>query len=340
MVIQKNHQSAKKGRAMRKKLYAGIDIGATNVKYGLVDAGGRIIYRAQTTTPKKAAAQKLFECVLRCGEQLLVEADEQNGEVEYIGVGSPGSVNIKTGVIQGTCPNIPGWAGFHLRDRLYERLNLPVMLDNDANCATLAEHRFGAGRGYYNIICLTIGTGIGGGLIVDGRLYRGVNYSAGEIGHMIIRDSDMNKEGQFLESLVSSRAILVRLREKLSGNITPVFKALIGDDLDKLTIKKMYRAIKKGDRIAPETLQLTGQILGTALAGLVNVLNPEVVILGGGVAEGDSEFVDIVKRSIFDEALACATETLAVVPAGLGNAAGFIGAAFLGEEETIEPAYK
>ncbi len=324
---------------MRKKLYAGVDIGATNVKYGLVDADGRILYRDRTTTPKNPA-QKLFECVLRCCEQLLIEADEQDGEVEYVGVGSPGSVNIKTGVIQGTCPNIPGWTGFHLRDRLSERLNLRVMVDNDANCATLVEHRFGAGRGYDNIICLTIGTGIGGGLIINGRLYRGINYSAGEIGHMIVRDPDMSKEGQFLESLVSSRAIVARLREKLSGNITPAFKALIGDDLEKLTIKKMYRAIKKGDRVAPEIVQLSGQVLGTALAGLVNVLNPEVVILGGGVAEGGSEFVDIVKRSIFEEALACATETLAVVPAGLGNSAGFIGAALLGEEETVEPADK
>jgi len=322
---------------MSEQLYAGIDIGATNIKYGLVDGRGTMRHRDQVTTPKNASAEALFEKIVVCGEQLLVEADEAGAMVPYLGVGSPGSVNMDTGVIQGGCPNMPHWEGFHLRDRLAERLNLPVMVDNDANCAAAAEHRFGAGKGYDHIICLTIGTGIGGGVIIDGRMYRGANYSAGEIGHLLVGGEDAAEHSRYLEALVSSKAILARLKERLTADSTPVFDSLIGDDMEQLTIKKMFQAARKGDRAAIEVIQATARILGTAPAGMVNVLNPEMVILGGGIAEGGREFVDIVRDTIMARALTAAVDGLEVVPARLGNAAGFIGAAFLGSPAPSEP---
>lgn len=322
---------------MSVKLYAGIDIGATNIKYGLVDREGNVPYRDQTATPKNALGEALFEKIAVCGEQLLVEADESGGTVDYLGVGSPGSVNMTTGVIQGGCPNMPLWEGFHLRDRLAERLNLSVMVDNDANCAAVAEHRFGAGRGYDNIICLTIGTGIGGGLIIGGKVYRGANFSAGEVGHLLVGGGNDAESSRFLETIVSSKAILARLKDRLTGDNTPVFDSLVGDDMEQLTIKKLFQAARRGDRAAMEVIQTTARILGTALAGLVNVLNPEIVILGGGIAEGGREFVDTVRDTIKNRALAAAIEGLEVVPARLGNAAGFIGAAFLGVPEEAEP---
>jgi len=319
---------------MSTKLYAGIDIGATNIKYGLVNSEGEIRFRDLISTPQQSPAEALFEKVEMCGERLLVEADELEGEVKYIGVGSPGAVNVTTGVIQGTCPNIPNWVGFHLRDRLAERLNIPVMIDNDANCAALAEFRFGAGRGYRHIICLTIGTGIGGGLILSGKLFHGAGFSAGEIGHMIVGDDgDSPETGGFLESVVSAPAILAEIRQMLSEQPTPAFEAIIGHDLDKLTMRRIFAAIKKGDRMAPEVFRRKARILGTALAELVNVINPEVIILGGGVAEGGTVFVDIVRETVLARALPVTTESLSIVPAQLGNAAGFIGAAYLGVEE-------
>lgn len=321
---------------MSVNVYAGIDIGATNIKYGLVDGDGKIRYRDQTATPKNASGEALFDKITACGERLLVEADESGATVGYLGVGSPGSVNMTTGVIQGGCPNMPLWEGFHLRDRLSERLNLPVMVDNDANCAAAAEHRFGAGQGYDNIICLTIGTGIGGGLIIGGQIYRGANFSAGEIGHLLVGGDDAAESSCFLETLVSSRAILMRLKERLAGENSPVFDSLVGDDMEQLTIKKLFQAARKGDRAALDVIQATGRILGSALAGLVNVLNPELVILGGGIAEGGREFVDTVRDTIKSRALAATIEGLDVVPARLGNAAGFIGAALLGSSRTVE----
>lgn len=318
---------------MTRRLYAGIDIGATNLKYGLVDGKGEVRFRNLVPTPQNSPAETLFDKILHCGEQLLVEADDLNGEVGFIGVGSPGSVNVKTGVIQGTCPNIPNWVGFHLRDRLAERLNLPARIDNDANCAALAEFRFGAGKGYRNIICLTIGTGIGGGLILNGELHHGADYCAGEIGHMILDHDDESSDGrQFLETVVSAPAILAAIKERLSGEMTPAFESIIGNDPEKLTMRRVFAALKRGDRLAPEVLEEKAKILGRALANLVNVINPELVVLGGGVAEGGSLFVDKVRETLTAEALPVAAASLTVVPAQLGNAAGFIGAAFLGEE--------
>ncbi|MFH1701435.1 MAG: ROK family protein [Candidatus Zixiibacteriota bacterium] len=313
-------------------LFAGIDIGATNIKYGLVESGGEIKFRGKTITPGNGLPNKLFEKIIYCAEQLLLEADDANLSVGHLGVGSPGAINIKTGVVAGSCPNIPGWVGFHLRDRLSEHLNIPVFVDNDANCAGLAEFRFGAGQGYNNIICLTVGTGIGGGIILNGEIYHGSNYSAGEIGHTrIIIDKSGGFESDILESLVSSRAILTRVKNGLESEMTPAFQNILNGDMSRLTIRKVFRALKKGDKIAHDVISDSARILGVALSGIVNLLNPEIIIIGGGVAEGGYEFVDNVRETILSECLPVAAETLNIMPAQLGNDAGFIGAAFLGE---------
>jgi glucokinase len=320
---------------MTERLYAGIDIGATNVKFGLVAGDGEIKFRGQTATPNDGIPEKLFEAVARCGEALLLEADDAGGRVEYIGVGSPGSIDVVSGVIQGTCPNIPGWVGFPLRDRLAERLNLPVQVDNDANCAALAEFRFGAGQGFRHIICLTIGTGIGGGLIINGRLHRGADWSAGEVGHMIVTGEPAGPQGVYLESLVSSRALVARVREKLGDDSSPAFKSLVGDDPGRLTVRKIFTAVKRNDRLATDIITAMARTFGTYLASLVNVFNPELIVLGGGVVEGGNLFVDMVRETVLSAALPSAKAHLGVVPAQLGNAAGFIGAAFLGEADGV-----
>lgn len=319
---------------MSEKLLAGIDIGGTNIKYGLVQPDGQVRIQRQIPTPQGEGPNRLFEKIVLCGEQLLLAADEEEAEVEYIGVGSPGTIDIITGVIMGACPNIPGWVGFHLRDRLSEKLNLAIYIDNDANCAAIAEHEFGAGVDSSHIICLTIGTGIGGGLIINDEIYRGAGFSAGEIGHIIIFDlDDAEKATLKLEEVVSSRAIISSLKEKLASGMSPVFEGLTGGNLDNLGIRKVFSAVKKGESQAVAAVTKPAIILGRVLAGMVNTLNPEMVILGGGVAEGGKLFVDIVKKTIFAEALPPVLEDLEVVSARLGNAAGFIGAAMLNRTE-------
>ncbi len=315
---------------MSEKLLAGIDIGGTIIKYGLVQNNGQVRIKRQVPTPQDAGPESLFDTIVTCGEQLLLAADEEEAEVDYLGVGSPGTVDIITGVVMGACPNIPGWVGMHLRDRLAQKLNLPVYVDNDANCAAIAEHQFGAGVESSHIICLTIGTGIGGGLIINDEIYRGSGFSAGEVGHIKIFDPDDPEKGTLnLEQVVSSRAILANLKEKLKSGMSPVFEGLTGGNLDNLGIRKVFSAVKKGETQAVAAVTKPAIILGRVLAGMVNTLNPEMVILGGGVAEGGKLFVEIVKKTIFAEALPSVIEDLAVVPARMGNSAGFIGAAML-----------
>lgn len=317
---------------MIRTVLAGIDIGGTNIKYGLIEPSGPIVVRRQIPTPQESSAEAVFEKVKYCGEQLLIEADDLSGQVAYIGVGSPGCINTVTGTVEGTCPNIPGWSGFSLRDRLHDALNLPIFVDNDANCAALAEFRFGAGKGSSHLICITVGTGIGGGIIISGRLFRGASFSAGEIGHMRIpRVGGSGLSYAHLESLVSSRSILARMKD-LNGKDDTEENIPVPDNGDSLTIRKIFALAKRGNIAARNIIDEAGETLGMALVNLVNVFNPELIVIGGGVAEGGGGFVEKVRQTLFEKALVSATRGMKVVPAQLGNAAGFIGAALLGDE--------
>ena len=315
-------------------VYAGIDIGGTNIKFGLVDKKGKVLYKEQRPTMADKGAEPLMHLVTNISESLLYHAAEEDYEVRWLGVGTPGAVESKSGKVIGDSPNIEGWHGTVVGDILRERLNLPIHVDNDVNNVALAEHRFGAGIGYDSVVCVALGTGVGGGLIINGRLWRGGNHSAGEIGHIIIdEDGPPCRCGNHgcLEAFCSSSAIIERTREKLSGGLTPEFENVLEGDIDNLNIRKLFAVAKKGDEAALEVLNDTARYLAIGLAGVVNLLNPDIVIIGGGVADGGGGFVDAVSAEIRKRAFGSAVEKLRVAKATLGNNAGFIGAGLLGE---------
>jgi len=317
-----------------KNIYAGIDIGGTNIKFGLVDEDGLVVHRQQRPTMADKGPKVLMHLVTNIAEELLLHAAEEDHQVKWLGVGSPGAVDAETGKVIGPCPNIDGWQGTEIGSVLGERLNMPVHVDNDANVVALAESRFGAAVGSRSIVCVTVGTGIGGGIVIDGSLWRGSSHSAAELGHMsICYDGVRCSCGRAgcIEAYCSCDAIIKRARSKLKKTPTPVFDSLLDGDLDKLTIKKLFKAIKKHDSVARETLDETAKYLGTGLAGVVNLLNPQTVVIGGGMADGGGGFVDAVAREIKERAFASAVQDLRVVKASLGNDAGFIGAGLLGE---------
>ncbi len=314
--------------------YAGIDIGGTNIKFGLVDSKGRVLFKEQRPTMADKGAEPLMHLVTNIAESLLYNAAEEDCEVRWLGVGTPGAVESKTGKVIGESPNIEGWKGTVVGDILRERLNLPVFVDNDVNNVALAEHRFGAGVGFNSVICVALGTGVGGGLIIDGQLWRGGNHSAGEIGHIVINeegpDCRCGNKG-CLEAFCSSSAIVARARGKLQGGLTPAFENVLDGSLDNLNIRKLFTAARKGDAIALEVVNETARYLAIGLAGVVNLLNPDIVIIGGGVADGGGGFVEAVSGEIRKRAFGSAVENLRVAKATLGNNAGFIGAGLLGE---------
>jgi glucokinase len=319
---------------MPQRAFAGIDIGGTNVKFGLIDSDGNVLHREQRPTMADKGPKPLLHLIGNIAERLLFYAAEEDYPVKYLGVGSPGAVNFKTGTVVGPCPNIPGWTGINIAESLSERINMPVYVDNDANAMALAETRFGAAIGATSVVCATVGTGIGGGIVIDGKVWRGASGSAAEVGHVPISiDGPLCACGArgCVEAYCSSKAITERTRAKLKGNLTPVFENVLDGDIESLTIKKLFMAAKKHDPVALEVLEETAHYLGIGLAGIVNLLNPETVVIGGGIADGGGGFVEMVAAVIRKRAWESATRDLRVVRARLGNDAGFIGAAILGE---------
>jgi glucokinase len=315
-------------------IYAGIDIGGTNIKYGLFDSSGKILYKEQRPTLAEKGATPLMHLVSNIGELLLYHAAEEEYQVRWLGVGTPGAVDWRTGKVIGPCPNILGWQGMEIGKILKERLNLPVWVDNDVNTVALAETRFGAAVGAGSVICVTVGTGVGGAVIIDGKLWRGANCSAGELGHMTINfDAPIVHAGipGSIEGYCSSQAILERVKTRLKKGLSPIFEEILEGDLDNLAIKKVFAAARKGDEIARDALKETARYLGIGLAGVVNLLNPEVVLIGGGIAEGGAGFLEMVSAEVKKYAFESAVEKLSIVKAALGNDAGFIGAGLLGE---------
>lgn len=315
-------------------VYAGIDIGGTNIKYGLVDLKGKVIFREQRPTMVEKGADPLMHLVANIAERLLYHAAEEDMEVRWLGVGTPGAVDYRAGKVISISPNINGWQGMEIGRILKDRLNMPVLVDNDVNVMALAESRFGAAVGYQSAVCVAIGTGVGGGLVIDGKLYRGANFTAGELGHMTIDiDGPTCRCGGkgCLEMYCSSDAIIQRAQDKLKHQMTEAFENLLEGSLDNLNIKKLFAAAKKNDPVATDVIDETAAYLGIGLAGVINLLNPEILVLGGGVTDGGAGFVEAVGAAIRKYAFGSAVEGLRITKASLGNDAGFIGASLLGE---------
>ncbi len=315
-------------------VYAGIDIGGTNIKYGLVDARGKVLFKEQRPTMVEKGAEPLMHLVTNIAERLLYHAAEEDLPVKWLGVGTPGAVDTRIGKVISLSPNIEGWQGMEIGRILKERLNTAVYVDNDVNSMALGESRFGAAVGYKSVFCTAVGTGVGGGVILDGKLWRGANFTAGEIGHVSINaNGPLCRCGNkgCLETYCSSAAMLNAVKSRLGNKITPIFEEVLEGSLEGLTIKKLFAAAKKGDETAISVVTETAQYLGTALAGVVNLLNPEIVVVGGGVADGGAGFLETVTAEIRKRAFSSAVENLRVARASLGNDAGFIGAGMLGD---------
>ncbi len=315
-------------------VYAGIDIGGTNIKFGLFDAEGKILFKEQRPTMAEKGPTPLMHLITNIAERLLYFAAEENYPVKWVGVGSPGAVDHKLGKVIGPCPNIKGWRGMEIGAIMNDRLNMPVYVDNEVNAMALAEARFGAAIGARSVVCCTVGTGVGGAVILDGRVVHGFSSSAGELGHMTI---DVNGpkcacgNNGCIEALCASQAIIGKVKRLLKKGLTPIFNEVLEGSLDSLNVKKVFSAARRGDEIALEVVNESATYLGVGLAGIVNLLNPEVVVIGGGITDGGAGFVETVAQEIKRRAFDSAVDKLVVAKAALGNDAGFMGAGLLGE---------
>jgi glucokinase len=225
-------------------------------------------------------------------------------------------------------PNL-GWRNFPLRDVISDRVQIPATLDNDANCATLGEWWQGAARGSRHVVGLTIGTGIGGGIIIDGRLHHGISDVAGEIGHTTI---DVNGRycrcGNYgcLEAYASGPAIAQRAREALERDEISSLPRMVDGDLDSLTAATVYEAAKLGDALARELVRDTATFLGAGIANLLNVFNPDVVVIAGGVTQAGEPLFDPLRAEVRRRAFRPAVDACRIVPGELPGTAGVVGA--------------
>jgi glucokinase len=309
----------------------GIDIGGTKLVVGSVAEDGSAIHAVATepTHAEAGASDVLGRLVAMAGRAVeQTRRTVPGAEIVGIGVGAPGPLDTKSGVVLLT-PNL-GWVNLPLRQIIHDRLGLPAELDNDANCAVLGEWWVGAARGTRNAIGLTIGTGIGGGIILDGKLYHGASDVAGEIGHTTIDTEGRRcKCGNYgcLEAYASGPNIAMRAREELEAGAESTLPSDCGGDLQRITAQTVYEAAQAGDELALEVVNDTAKFLAVGVANLLNIFNPEVVVVCGGVTlAGDHLFVPL-RREVARRAFKPAVAACRIVPGELVGTAGVYGAA-------------
>jgi len=311
----------------------GVDIGGTNVLVGLVSVttGEAVSLRSRATEALQGAERAVSNIARMVNEAIAETLDKRGGTREDIlgmGIGSPGPLDLEAGIVLDAF-NL-GWKDFPLRDQLSEAVGLPATLDNDANCATYGEWWQGAGRGARSLVGVTLGTGIGGGVILGGRLVHGASGSAGELGHTTISFTGRRcKCGNYgcLEAYASGPNIAARAVEGLEAGAESVLLDLVQGDMEAITAVTVYEALVLGDEYAHEVMLETAKILGAGISNVINTLNPEVVVIVGGVTRaGDHLFVPL-RSEVRRRAFKSSVEACRIVPGELPETAGAIGAA-------------
>ena len=309
----------------------GIDIGGTNLVVGSVAEDGSALHAlGSEPTHAEAGQSDVLERLIALARRTMEQTKREvpGAEIMGVGVGAPGPLDTKSGIVLLT-PNL-GWVNLPLRQIIHERLGLPAVLDNDANCAVLGEWWMGAARGSRNAIGITIGTGIGGGIIVDGKLFHGASDCAGEIGHTTIDTEGRRcKCGNYgcLEAYASGPNIALRAIEEIKAGAVSRLANYVGGDLRQITAQTVYQAAHDGDDLALEVVNDTAKFLGAGIANLLNIFNPEVVVVCGGVTlAGDHLFVPL-RREVARRAFKPAVSVCRIVPCELTGTAGVYGAA-------------
>lgn len=272
----------------------GVDIGGTKVAAGLVDRNGKILTQVRKPMAAHGTADAALQAVRDAIDSLL------SSDVQSIGICAPGPLDPEAGVVLNP-PNLTAWRNFPLADKIAERYRVPVKLDNDGNAAALAEVRWGAARGYRYAFYATIGTGIGTGIVLDGKIYRGKTGSAAEGGHVTIDYHGpvchCGKRG-CIEILASGPAIGARARSKLTGGAKSTMLELAKGEIAAVTTEMVGAAYSAGDGTAHEVLQETSALLTIWLGSIVDLLDPDVIVVGGGVAAMLRPFFDDMKKQL------------------------------------------
>ena len=311
-----------------KKYIIGVDIGGTRTKIALLDLSGRILHRKDFLT-RNYESGRLIKAVSSAVKDIAEEKKIRKNDILGVGIGLPGLVDFKKGLVF-CLTNLPGWKNVPLKKILERRLGLPVFIDNDVKVMAMGELRLGAGKGYKNIICMTLGTGVGGAVIIDGNLYRGSSLAAGEIGHIPINESgpacNCGSSG-CLEAYVGREYFLDNARKKLRSASGAAVLRMVDGNAALITPELLKEAAVKGDKLSQEAWQEMGLRVGNALAGVINLLNPQLVIIGGGMSGAGEILFSSIEKALDKKCMTITRKAVKIVKAKLGNDAALIGAA-------------
>ncbi|MDD2647692.1 MAG: ROK family protein [Eubacteriales bacterium] len=312
--------------------YIGVDLGGTNIAVGLVDESGKIIAENSTPTLWRRGYAAMIRDMADCANKLLSENEIALYDVKAVGIGIPGIGDNKTGRVI-YCPNID-WHDVPLREEMQKYLNLPVMMDNDATVAGLAENFAGISAGCESSVFLTLGTGVGGGIILGGKPWSGKHNVGSEIGHMIIEiDGDTcncGKQG-CLERYTSATAIDRMARQLAQGHKDSALYQACGGDLNRINAKMVFDMAKDGDTIAMRVFRRYVKYLSIVISNVIMMLDPEMIVLGGGVSKCGDFLLNAVREEVPKYILYKDVPYSRIELARLGNDAGIIGAAMLGK---------
>ncbi|HOW96449.1 MAG TPA: ROK family protein [Kiritimatiellia bacterium] len=308
----------------------GVDFGGTFIKMALVSERGEIKARAKIPTKDAPGLDGWLDAVGRGLEQLKDKKAPADAPLAGIGVGVPGFVDFERGFIYDLA-NVPGWTNVHLAPRIEERFHLHVRVDNDVNVMALGECTYGAGRAYQHAVFVTLGTGVGGGIVINNQLYRGAYSMAGEIGHVPIRmDGVKSPQGRGgLEQYVGNRRLVERVVQALQQGRASLIRELAQGDLSAITVELIAKAAGQGDALALELFDFMADCLAAAFASVAYLIQPQAFIIGGGIAQSGAILFDPLRRHLTERLSPVFAERIVVKPAELGNDAGVIGAATL-----------
>ena len=306
------------------RVVIGVDLGGTNLRTAILSPDGNILDRHKEATHAADGREKVVSRLIENIKRQRKSAIQQGFDVVAVGVGAPGVIQVDKGIVVKS-PNFPDWNNLPLKDQLEKTLGTPVFLENDANAAALGEQWRGAGRGIRSMILLTLGTGVGGGIILDNKIWHGADGMAGEIGHMTLipdgRPCTCGNTG-CLEMYSSARGIVQSFREalgKASGGVP--------DQLEQVSSEQVYEAAGAGNEIAVRVMKDMGRMLGIGIASLINIFNPERIVVGGGVKDAWPLFIGATREEIMKRAFAVPAKRTEIVPSQLGDDAGMVGAA-------------
>jgi len=314
---------------MKNEKYAlGVDIGGTNIKLGIVSEKGEIILSSMVPTNRKGGPEEVISQLKKGIAEIIFENEIK---IEGIGIGAAGSVSSQKGTVSNP-PNVPGWKVINIVEIIKEDFNIPVFIDNDANAAAIGEMLYGAGKFFNSFALVTLGTGVGGGLILNRRIYQGDTGAAGEIGHISVdhngRMCNCGSKG-CVEAYVGNHYLMDIVKEELAEHQGSKILDIINKNTDLLTPKIINEAASSGDEYALQIIEKVGFYVGVALSSVGNLLDVDTFIIGGGVSAFGVPLLNSIKRTIEQNVLKALKDRIKVVPAMLKNEAGIIGSSSL-----------